>query len=70
MVSKSPKRFLERAGIVKTLRLPAPVVNFSRLAILDDPSGRTERLVELQFPVNGSPPPDRAGRTKKWPEGN
>jgi len=66
MVSKSPKRFLERRGIVPTYRRPMPTVNLNALRIrgypLDPPFPSAEKIGYTQ----GFPVPDR-GKSTVWP---
>lgn len=66
--SKSPKLFLERAGIRPTVPSPHPVY-----AMGDNPAHRLPLKPPLPIPeyvenTQGNPPPDR-GVTKEWPYG-
>jgi hypothetical protein len=69
VLSRSPKLFLERAGIRPTVPEPHPTHD-----MLGNPAHRLELssplpLPEFQADTQGVPPPDR-GVTEKWPNGN
>jgi len=58
--------FLERAGIVPTYRNPTPRIEPEALLVHGAPMQPPLPLPQLQQPLNGSPPPDRA-ETREWP---
>lgn len=64
-VSRSPRLFRERKGLIPTYRAPMPVVAMASLGIrgyrLKDP-----RPADQQRPLEGDPPPDR-GVSREWP---
>ena len=66
MISRSPRRFLERRGLVDTNRKPMSTTNFNALRIRDYPLDSPLPLVEYQKVTQGKPPPDR-GPSAEWP---
>lgn len=59
------KAFLERAGIIPTLRRPRPRIEPAANRVHSVPLKAPLPLPELQDHVNGEPPPDR-GNTTEW----
>lgn len=64
-VSRSPRLYLERRGLIRTDRLPTPVVALAALQIRSYPL-RDPRPADQQRPLEGDPPPDR-GVSREWP---
>lgn len=64
-VAGSAQGFLERAGIVPTVRRPRPRIEPAANRIHTSPLSAPLPLPELQYPLNGEPPPDR-GNTQEW----
>ena len=64
-VSRSPRRFLERRGLIRTDWLPMPVVALAGLQIRSYPL-KDPRPADQQRPLEGDPNPDR-GVSREWP---
>ena len=64
-VAGSAKGFLERTGLIPTLRRPRPRIEPSANRIHTLPLVAPLPLPELQVHLNGLPPPDR-GNTTAW----
>jgi hypothetical protein len=68
MASRSPRRFLERSGLIVTQRLPARRAAIGNLSSIDYPL-KPPYPAEFNRPNEGDPPPDR-GLSREWPYGN
>jgi hypothetical protein len=67
--TRSAALFLERAGILPTLRHPVPAANPDLNPVHDYPVTPPLPLPALLWPVNGIPSPDR-GQSDIWPWGD
>jgi hypothetical protein len=67
MASRSPRRFLERSGLIVTQRLPSGRLALGNLASLNYPL-KPPYPPEHNRPNEGDPPPDR-GVSREWPYG-
>lgn len=65
-VSRSPRRYLERKGAIRTSRLPRPTLNLSSLRVLDEPTPPPYPEPYRRLDQAGVPAPDR-GATRDWP---
>lgn len=66
MTSRSPRRFLERRGLIGTHRKPMATVNLASLRVRDYPLEPPLPLPGYIAYTQGVPQPDR-GTSKEWP---
>jgi hypothetical protein len=66
MISRSPRRFLERRGLAETYRKPMSTVNLNALKVRDYPLEPPLPLPDFQRYTQGNPVPDRA-TSVEWP---
>jgi hypothetical protein len=67
MASRSPRRFLERSGLINTQRLPSSRMAIGNLASIRYPL-KPPYPPEHNRPNEGDIPPDR-GVSREWPFG-
>lgn len=65
-VSRSSREYLQRHGIIPTLRQPMQRLNVSTLLVNSTPLNPPLPLAEEVIDAEGSPSPDRAN-TQLWP---
>lgn len=66
MISRSPRRFLERRGLIETHRKPMSTVCLASLRTRDYPLEPPLPLPDYIAYTQGEPQPDR-GTSKEWP---
>jgi hypothetical protein len=66
MVGRSSKRFMERAGLVPTVRKPMSTVNLGALRLRDYPVAKPLPIPDYLGNTQGNPPPDRTS-SRDWP---
>jgi hypothetical protein len=67
MISRSPKKYLERRGIFETHRKPMSTVSLNSLNLRDYPIQPPFPVMGLRQYTQGDPVPDR-GISKEWPD--
>lgn len=66
-ISRSPRKYLERRGILGTYRKPMSTVSLNSLRLRDYPLESPFPITDLRQYTQGDPVPDR-GISKEWPD--